>query len=201
MTRLRLYIGVMIILAFVAGNSYAAIMTSAGYSLDKDVVSAGDSKPTSSGYNVKQTIGQFSASFMTSSGYDLKSGFGIGGEVGAADALTTRAASSWYQGDKAVERFNFTSVLLGSESIYYYRYKWDRAAATGVTGSDTQWASGTLPLAPVSSNKLYLHVIPYSDEGDIGIQVNYGPYYFVETQRLLKHKKFFDEDGMLIQLP
>ncbi|MFA5388896.1 MAG: right-handed parallel beta-helix repeat-containing protein, partial [Candidatus Omnitrophota bacterium] len=117
-----------------------------------------------------------------------------------ADAVCARATATWYQGDKAVERFNFTSANLNSGGIAYYRYKWDRAPATAVTGSDTQWTSGTLSIAPWSSKKMYLHVTPYNAGGIAGTQANYGPYYFVETSRLLKHKKFFDEDGTLINI-
>jgi hypothetical protein len=69
-----------------------------------------------------------------------------------------------------------------------------------VTGGDTQWTSGTLSLTPWNSKLMYLHVLPYNGDNVAGTQVNYGPYYFVETARLLKHGKFFDEDGNLIDM-
>jgi hypothetical protein len=113
-----------------------------------------------------------------------------------ANAVCDKSTSTWYQGDKTIERFNFTSTNLGT-TIAYYRYIWDRAPITTVTGTDTQWLSGTLSLTPANSNKMYLHVLPYNADGEPGTQANYGPYYFVETSRLLKHKKFFDDDGVL----
>ena len=117
-----------------------------------------------------------------------------------ADVACSKSVSTWYQGDIAIEKFNFTSSNLNNGYIGYYRYKWDRSSGATVTGSDTQWLSGTLQPAPYNSKKIYLHVLPYNADAEAGTQVNYGPYYFVDTSRLLKHWKFFDDDGNFIEM-
>ena len=119
----------------------------------------------------------------------------------AADATCSgRSASTWYQGDISTEKFDFTSSNLNGGSIEYYRYIWDRAPATAVTGGSTQWSSGTLSLTPANSKAMYLHVVPYNGDDVPVTQVDYGPYYFVDTSRLLKGGKFFDDDGNLIEM-
>ncbi|MFC1509858.1 family 16 glycoside hydrolase [Candidatus Omnitrophota bacterium] len=122
-------------------------------------------------------------------------------EPAPADTACDKSASTWYQGDSSTEDFEFTSSNLDSGYIDYYRYIWDRSASTTVTGSDTQWSSGTLgSLTTWNSSSMYLHVLPYNASAEPGTQVDYGPFYFVETSRLLKHRKFFDEDGALINM-
>jgi hypothetical protein len=113
-----------------------------------------------------------------------------------ADAICNKTTSTWYQGSSD-EKFDFTSSNLDSADIYYYRYKWDRSPSTAVTVGDSQWSSSALPLTPYTSKANYLHVLPYNTDDEAGDQANYGPYYFMDTSRRLKHGRFFDDDGQL----
>lgn len=112
----------------------------------------------------------------------------------------SKPTQKWYQeGD-----FIFSSSNLDNDYIEYYRYKWDRNPATQVTGSDSQWMTGTPTLTrpPYNSKKNYLHVLGYNLNNESASQgtQHYGPYYFVETYRLLRGGKFFDDDGVLIEM-
>lgn len=112
----------------------------------------------------------------------------------------SKPTQQWYQeGD-----FIFSSSNLDNDYIEYYRYKWDRNPSTTVTGSDSQWMTGTPTLTrpPYNSKKNYLHVLGYNLNNEAVSQgtQHYGPYYFVETYRLLRGGKFFDDDGALIEM-
>jgi len=117
-----------------------------------------------------------------------------------SDAASTESASTWYQGAIGTEKFNFTSATLGV-GIQYYRYVWDKVANDGttVTGSDTQWTSDTLQLTPSNSKNMWLHILPYNGDNVAGTQDDLGPFYFVDTERLLRGGKFFTDDGELIE--
>ena len=111
-----------------------------------------------------------------------------------------RPTQQWYQeGD-----FIFSSSNLDNDYIEYYRYRWDRNPTATVTTSDSQWMTGTSTLTrpPYNSKKNYFHVLGYNLNNEAASQgtQHYGPYYFVETYRLLRGGKFFDDDGVLIEM-
>ena len=104
----------------------------------------------------------------------------------------------WYRAGN----FVFSSAGLNSNTIEYYRYVWDRLPSTEISGGETQWLTATQSLAGSNSKQIYLHVLSYNSENVAVTQgtQHYGPYYYVETPRLLRHGKFFDDDGNLIEL-
>jgi len=109
-----------------------------------------------------------------------------------------RSTSTWYQGAIGVETFGFSHADCGTKFTRFY-YKWDRNASYSVTtGDSSDWTTSSVKnLVPYNSNKIYLHTRPANSSNDLGPQSDLGPFYFVDTERLLKHKKFFDDDGVL----
>lgn len=108
---------------------------------------------------------------------------------------TNKSATTWYQGDADTEVFTFSHSGVGSEFTKYY-YKWDRNASSSVTtGDPSDWTSTSKNFTPYTSKKMYLHVRPANSNNDLGPQSDLGPFYFVDTERLLKHGQFFDDDG------
>ena len=112
----------------------------------------------------------------------------------------SRTYSTWYQSGN----FVFSSANLNDAKIAYYRYVWNRSPSTTVISSDTQWISGSgnLSLSGQNSKTGYLHVLAYNADGIPAMQgtQHYGPYYYVGVDRLLRHGKFFDDDGNLIEM-
>ncbi|MBU1147460.1 MAG: hypothetical protein KKD11_03830, partial [Candidatus Omnitrophica bacterium] len=115
----------------------------------------------------------------------------------------SRTTSTWYQGDS--DTFQFSSTNLDNDYIGYFKYVWDRSASTSASGGAT-WSSGDINMPDVTytsanSKTLYLHVLSYNDNNepaDEGTQ-HYGPYWHVQTERLLRGGKFFDDDGTLVE--
>jgi len=139
----------------------------------------------------------------------LSSSYGTGyTAAAAADVSCNKNTSVWYQGDRNVYTFDFSSTKLNNQEIEYYKYIWDRSNNTQASGSSNQWlkTEGTKSLTPYNSKKNYLHVVPYNKANQARIAgdepdgtKHYGPFYFVDTGRLLRHGKFFDDDGNLIE--
>ncbi len=125
-----------------------------------------------------------------------------------ADVTETHGylTSTWYQGDIDEEAnkfvFTFGSANLNSGAITYYRYVWNSTSDTTVTGSDTQWSSSTISVTPANGKDNYLHVLAYNGDGVAAAQgtQHYGPYYFVNTSKLLHQWKFFDDNNTLIEM-
>jgi hypothetical protein len=136
--------------------------------------------------------------------FDSAAGDTVGINVSSIQADVVEAngktTNTWYQGDGTA--FTFSSANLNSGAITYYKYVWDTSSSTDPSSGAT-WSSGNLNVptgtyTKTNSKNLYLHVLAYKD----GIPVaegakHYGPYYHVQTSRLLKHGKFFDDDGVL----
>jgi hypothetical protein len=123
-----------------------------------------------------------------------------------ADAVeaNSRTTNTWYQGDGFV--FTFSSANLNSGAITSYKYIWDTSQRSDVAANGAVWSSGSLNVptgsfTKTNSKTLYLSVLAYNSNNvpaGQGVQY-YGPYRHVETKRLLKHGKFFDDDGVLIE--
>ncbi|MDP8231020.1 MAG: LamG-like jellyroll fold domain-containing protein [Candidatus Gorgyraea atricola] len=120
-----------------------------------------------------------------------------------ATEANSRSTSTWYQGDS--DTFQFSSSNLDSDYIGYFKYVWDTSASTSASGGAT-WSSGDINMpdgtyTSANSKTLYLHVISYNDNdeaADEGTQ-HYGQYWHVQTERLLRGGKFFDDAGTLIE--
>ncbi|MBU1061258.1 MAG: hypothetical protein KJ952_00840, partial [Candidatus Omnitrophica bacterium] len=123
-----------------------------------------------------------------------------------ADVVETssRTTSTWYQGDGFT--FEFSSANLDNTAIQYYKYVWDTSATTDAS-SGTTWSSSDITVPNGTYTKrnkkgLYLHVLSYNSQDQAAPQgtQHYGPYWCVETSRLLKGGKFFDDDGNKVEL-
>ncbi|MFC1620995.1 DUF2341 domain-containing protein [Candidatus Omnitrophota bacterium] len=129
----------------------------------------------------------------------------LGGSPPDVDLTYQGSAPStgvWYQGTG--EQFSFTSVHLDNNEVGYYKYVIDTSSddsnATTDPSSGTQWSSGTLNADIPSSKYIYIHYKPYPDSGeDVGATTHEGPFQYVETGRLLRGGKFFDDDGTFIE--
>ena len=115
---------------------------------------------------------------------------------------STPTTQAWYQGTG--EQFSFTSANLNNGDIGYYKYvintSSDNSNSTTDPSSGTQWSSGTLQLNIPNSKYIYVHFKAYPTSGadpGAGYIQHFGPYQYVNTSRLLKHKKFFDDNGTL----
>ncbi len=117
---------------------------------------------------------------------------------------STPSTGTWYQ--DTGEQFSFTSSNLGG-GIGYYKYVINASSDNSNSATDpssgTQWSSGTLQLNIPNSKYIYVHFKAYpasgTDPGASYIQ-HFGPYQYVSTSRLLKHKKFFDDNGALTNM-
>ncbi|MDH7602443.1 MAG: family 10 glycosylhydrolase, partial [Armatimonadota bacterium] len=86
-----------------------------------------------------------------------------------------RAAGCWYN----TANFTFQCSGFGPGNVAYFRYAWDQSPTHTWTGSELQWASGSLILQAVSGkNGWYLHVRGYNSEGVPNGSLDKGPYYF-----------------------
>ena len=110
---------------------------------------------------------------------------------------------TWYQGTN--EQFSCTSAQLDNNEVGYYKYVIDTSSYKSNFATDpssgAQWPSGTLNLNIPTSKYIYIHFKSYPDSGEpeAGSTLHKGPFRYVETGRLLKHGKFFDDDGTLIE--
>ncbi|MDP1709917.1 MAG: hypothetical protein Q8L21_03455, partial [Candidatus Komeilibacteria bacterium] len=138
--------------------------------------------------------------------------FRMSSSPGSSDvtSVTARTVETWYQEGA----FAFSSTALNAGDVAYYCYVWDRSGVTSVddnppnctvaTGQG-KWSSGDLSFSDTllyNSKNIYLHVLAYNadDQADPSGTQSYGPFYFVNTSRILHGGKFFDDDGNLIEL-
>jgi hypothetical protein len=121
--------------------------------------------------------------------------------VPSVSPVSVKSASTWYQGDKDVEVFGFSHPDVGTKFTKFY-YKWDRSPSTAVTtGDSNDWTTTSVKnFTPYNSKSMYLHTRAANSSGDLAPNTDHsGPYYFVDTERLLRHGRFFDDDGILIE--
>jgi hypothetical protein len=125
----------------------------------------------------------------------------------ACAPTAVKSVSTWYQGVPATETFSFSphaDLAAGKFTKYYYKWTTTTALAGSnytVTTSDTcDWTSGNKAFTPSNSKSNWLHVRPANSDTDLGPPTDLGPFYFVNTNRLLKHGKFFDDEGNLIEM-
>ncbi|MFA4991937.1 MAG: LamG domain-containing protein, partial [Candidatus Omnitrophota bacterium] len=121
-----------------------------------------------------------------------------------------KSMSAWYQGVKASSPFTFSpSSEMGTKFSRYF-YKWtttqaeappsDGGSGYNVTTSDTAWAAGSINLTPANGRHNWLHIRAANSNNDLSDQSDIGPFYFVDTSRLMKHGKFFDDEGNPIEM-
>ncbi|MCX5713693.1 MAG: hypothetical protein NT033_02565 [Candidatus Omnitrophica bacterium] len=131
--------------------------------------------------------------------------WGANADVLEASTPDVRLVSTYYEGDNFV--FTFGSHNLDIHSINKYKYIWDDLPDTSASSSSAEWTSGSLTVpngtfTATNGRTLYLHVLGYNAASIPNTEgtKHYGPYYHVETRNKLKHDKWFEETGTLIEM-